>query len=101
MPSSKLLLSYNISPEQQDIYLRFMLNQFIPALQNLGIMNIGVWQTVYGDYPIRLLVFLAEDEATLERALESDVWRKMEKELKPLIRNYTRRIVPYEPGFQF
>ncbi|MBI3741669.1 MAG: hypothetical protein HY257_07940 [Chloroflexi bacterium] len=30
MPSSKLLLSYNIPYEKQDAYLRFMLNQFIP-----------------------------------------------------------------------
>ncbi len=58
MPSSKLLLSYNIPPERHEPYMRFMINQFIPALHTVGLMNIGVWQTVFGDYPIRLLVLL-------------------------------------------
>ncbi len=101
MPSSKLMLSYNIPPERQDVYLRFMLSQFIPALQNIGLMNIGVWHTAYGNYPIRLIVFVAEDESTLERAMESDIWKKMEGELQPLVTDYARRLAPYEAGFQF
>lgn len=78
-----------------------MLNQFIPALQNIGLINIGVWHTAFGAYPIRLLVFVAEDEGTLDRALESDVWQGMEQELQPMITDYSRRVVPYDPGFQF
>ncbi|MBI3912713.1 MAG: hypothetical protein HY327_00750 [Chloroflexi bacterium] len=101
MPSSKILLSYNIPPERHETYMRFMINQFIPALHTVGLMNIGVWQTVYGKYPARLLVFVADDEDTLENALDSDVWKKMEGELKPMITNYTCRVVAYEPGFQF
>ncbi len=101
MPSSKLLLSYNITPDKQEPYMRFMLNHFIPALQEIGLMNIGVWHTAWGNYPLRLLVFVAEDEPTLEHALGNEVWKQMEEELIPLVTDYTRRVVPYEPGFQF
>lgn len=96
-----MLLTYNIVPERQEIYLRFMLNEFIPTLQSLGLENAGVWHTAYGNYPMRLLVFVAEDSDAMARAMASDLWEEMEEKLKTLVTDYTRRIVPFDPGFQF
>jgi len=97
---STMLLTYNIVPQMQDDYMRFMINVFVPTLQSLGLANAGVWHTLYGDYPIRLLVFVAE-QPEMKRALESETWRDMENKLKTFITDYTCRVVPFQAGFQF
>ncbi len=98
---SKLLLSYNPDAQRQERYMHFVINELIPTLQTLGLTNVGVWHTAYGDYPVRLLVFATEDPATMERAMKSDAWNEMEAKLKTFVSDYTRRIVPNEDYFQF
>lgn len=97
---SKMLLTYNIVPTALEEYRQFMMNVFIPTLQRLGLENMGVWHTAYGDYPMRLLAFVAE-EKEMAAALNDDRWKQVEARLKQYITDYTRRIVPFEPGFQF
>ena len=60
-----MLLSYNITAERQETYMRFMLNEFIPTLQSIGLTNVGVWHTAWGNYPIRLLVFVSENSSAM------------------------------------
>ncbi len=96
----KMLLSYNILPQFQQEYMDFMMNTFVPTLQRLGLENQGVWHTAYGNYPMRLLVFVAEQQ-DMQAALASDEWRQLEARLKTFITDYTCRIVPFQPGFQF
>jgi len=67
----------------------------------LGLANAGVWHTAYGDYPSRLIVFVSDDEPTMERALAGKTWKDLEGRLKQHVRDYTRRVVPFQPGFQF
>lgn len=96
-----MLLTYNIVPQKQETYLRFMLNEFIPTLQRLGLQNTGVWHTAYGNYPIRLVVFATESTRAMQNALEGDTWNKMELKLMDLVSDYARRIVPNDSRFQF
>lgn len=97
---STMLLTYNIVPSAQDEYMQFMMNVFMPVMERLGLENAGVWHTAYGDYPMRLLVFVAETE-TLRAALEDTRWRNVEARLQQYVTDYARRIVPYQSGFQF
>lgn len=96
----KILLSYNILPQYQQEYMEFMINTFVPTLQRVGLENMGVWHTAYGNYPIRLLVFAAE-ESDMKEAIVGDNWREVESRLKTYVTDYTCRVVPFQPGFQF
>lgn len=96
-----MLLTYNIPPDGQEGYMRFVLNEFIPALQAIGLANVGVWHTSWGNYPIRLLVFIAENAGVMTQAVESDSFAQMEEKLKSHVTEYKRRVVPFDPGFQF
>ncbi|MDE3088582.1 MAG: hypothetical protein KGJ80_04270 [Chloroflexota bacterium] len=98
---SKLLLTYNILPEHQEEYFNFMVNIFVPTLQRMGLANAGVWHTAYGEHPARLLIFVAEDREAMEHALGSKAWKDMEKRLGGYVRDYARRVVAFQPGFQF
>jgi len=96
-----MLLTYNVIPEHQDDYLNFMMNTFVPTVQHMGLASGGVWHTAYGDYPTRLIVFVADDPETMDRLLAGTTWRDLEARLEQYVGDYARRIVPFETGFQF
>ncbi len=104
MPSNpvKFLLTYDIRPEIQDQYFQFVLGEMVPTLQSMGLVMGGAWHTAYGQYPMRLVEFVAEDRATLERVLTSPVWEDLESRLQRFVHNYSRKTVPLrENVFQF
>ncbi len=101
MSGARLLLSYNIIPQYQQEYMNFVINEFLPALETIGLKNAGVWHTVYGNYPIRLLVFVSEDPSAMKRALATDKWENMESRLKTFVTDYTRRVVPLDSRCRF
>ena len=98
----KLILTYDIQPEVQDTYFQFMLGELVPAAQSLGLQMGGAWHTAYGQYPIRLVEFIAPDYDRLTTALESGQWRALENRLMEYVFNYKRKTVRMrEDQFQF
>ena len=97
----KLLMVYDIKPEREAEYYRYMLGEFLPALQNMGLIMVEGWHTAYGHYPMRLFAFRAEDEHALRNIINSDEWKKSKEKLLRLVRNYEERVVPAQNMFQF
>lgn len=97
----KLLVTYDPIPEKQQEYFRYVLGEFLPALQGLGLSMHEVWHTAYGDYPLRLLTFVAQDMETLQGILVNPVFQSLEKRLRQYVVNYRQRIVPMHERFQF
>lgn len=99
--SVKILLSYDIIPETQESYYQFMLGEIVPRVQSMGLGMEMAWHTAYGDYPNRLVVFVAESRELADSVLNSNEWDEMETRLQPLVENYSRRVVKYQNRFQF
>lgn len=99
--SVKLLLEYDIPDEVQDTYYRFVTGEFVPQVNRIGLELAEVWETVYGDYPRRLIVFVAADPETCALAVKSDKFQRLERKLQRFVKNYSKRIVPYTSQFQF
>lgn len=97
----KLLLTYDPIPERREAYFRYVLGEFVPALENLGLKMAEVWHTAYGSYPLRLTGFVAADRETLDAVLESETFERLEARLQEYVVNYQRRIVPVGRRFQF
>ena len=101
-PRFKLILTYDVQQDMQDTYLQFMLGELVPAVQSVGLQMNGAWHTAFGDYPVRLVEFVAEDYDALTGVLESRLWLDMERRLHKFVRNYTKKIVRMrEDQFQF
>ena len=92
-PRFKLILTYDVQPELQDTYLQFMLAELVPAVQSLGLQMSGAWHTAYGEYPVRLIEFLGEDQAAINAVLDTPTWNTMENRLKSYVLNYHKKIV--------
>jgi len=97
----KLLLTYDPIPERREDYFRYVLGEFVPVLEHLGLTMCETWHTAYGQYPLRLTGFIAPDSDTLQRILESDDFQDLEARLQDFVINYQRRVVPLRRRFQF
>lgn len=97
----KLLLSYDIPQDLQQTYFNFVTGEFVPQANSIGLELAEVWETVYGDYPQRLIVFVAQDAQAATQAVTSDRFKRMEKKLKRFVQNYSCRVVKYKSHFQF
>jgi hypothetical protein len=101
MPVVKLLIMYNVKAAREEAYYRFMAGEFLPTIQNIGLIMVEAWRTAWGDYPERLIGLVAEDHQTLEQILEGTKWREIEADLERYVDDYQRKVVPYRGVFQF
>lgn len=101
IPKYKMLISYDILPDKQEAYYRYVLGEFVPALRLMGIHMVSAWQVVYGDYPERQVVFVCEDRDVIDDALGNPRFKMLEDRLKSYTDRYTRKVVNYEERFQF
>jgi hypothetical protein len=62
----------------------------------------GAWHTAYGEYPVRLVEFVADDQMALNEVLESPAWGRLEARLQEFVVNYSKKIVRLrDDQFQF
>ncbi|MAS36845.1 MAG: hypothetical protein CL610_22765 [Anaerolineaceae bacterium] len=101
IPNYKLLLSYDIRPNMVEKYYYFVLKEFVPELETMGLYMFKVWHVAYGDYPIRQLEFIAEDLHTMYEVFDSERWESLESHLQELTTNYARKLVHFKKGYQF
>jgi hypothetical protein len=97
----KLLVTYDVLEAKQEEYFQYVLGEFVPGAQNLGLYMTDVWHTAFGDYPIRLAGFVAQDYDTMVSILNNPDFLKLEEKLSEYVANYQRRIVPLKNGFQW
>ncbi|MBI5928996.1 MAG: hypothetical protein HY862_06790 [Chloroflexi bacterium] len=100
VPKYKLLMSYDIKPESQEVYYRFVTTDFVPALRLMHIYMTDVHHTLWGNYPVRLVEFVAESKEVIQEALESERYKQLEEKLKTYTENYSRKVIRYRDGFQ-
>lgn len=96
----KLLMSWNIRPGREDEYFEFIVREFGPGLLELGVRPTDSWYTYYGDHPQILAGGVADDWATLQRALDSDKWRALKSKLLTYVTDYSQKIIRADGGFQ-
>jgi hypothetical protein len=97
----KLLLSFDIRIGREGAYRRFVIEEFLPQAQALGLVPTDAWHTAYGNYPLRLLGFVADDLETMRIARETDQWQSLIKKLEGYTGNLTQRVVRFRGGFQW
>ena len=101
IPRYKLLLCYDIKRGMHAVYYRYVVNEFVPTLNEMEIYVAEAWHTAYGDYPLRQVEYVTDSLDTLYNVFETDKWKDMESRLKTFTAHYSRKIIPYRRGFQF
>ncbi len=93
-------MSYDIVPGQEQEYFEFVVREFVPGLQRLGMRPTEAWYTTYGDRPQFLTGAVTDDLASMREALASDTWTKLQEGLLEFATNFNAKVVEGRDGFQ-
>lgn len=96
----KLLMTWDIVPGREQEYFEFVVREFVPGIQRLGIQPTEAWYTTFGHRPQILTGGIAENRQTMERALATDEWEKLRGRLLEFVTNFEWRVVRATGGFQ-
>jgi len=97
----KLVMTWDIAPDHEQDYFEFVIGEFVPGVQRLGLQPVEAWATIFGNYHQIQVGMLADDLTGVQRVLRSDGWSLLQDKLFALVQNYSYKIVPAHSGFQF
>lgn len=99
--SVKVIMTWDIEAERDQEYFEFIVGEFVPGVQRLGLQPTEAWATIYGAYPQIQVGLLADDMPQARRVLASPDWALLQDRLFGYVKNYSFKIVPIRAGFQF
>ncbi len=99
-PAVKLLVTYEVKNNSDPEYHKFMMGQYLPTLQSLGLQMSEAWYTAYGDAPSRMMGFVSPDQDVINEMLDSEVWYELTETLQGFVEEFEYKIIPYRQGFQ-
>lgn len=97
----KVLMTWDIDGEHDQAYFEFVIGEFIPGVQRLGLQPAEAWATIYGSYPQIQVGLLASDVNQARKVFESDDWLVLQERLFGYVKNFSYKVVPARSGFQF
>lgn len=96
----KLLMTWDILPNQEQEYFEFVISDFLPEIKQLGIRPVDVWYTMYGDQPQIMVAAKTQSQAALNIAMASKEWQRLLDNLLQFVENFSYKIISARTGFQ-
>jgi hypothetical protein len=93
-------MTWDILPGREQEYFEFVVRDFIPGLQNLGMQPSDAWYTMYGEQPQIMAGAEIDSMDALQRILESPQWDELMDRLLEYVNNFDYKVVPSRSGFQ-
>ena len=97
----KIIMTWDISPEREQEYFEFVVREFIPGVQRLGLELKDAWATVYGTRPQILVGAQLPTVSKAHQVMRSSEWVSLHNQLQDYVINYSEKIVEAHGGFQF
>lgn len=96
----KLLMTWDILPGREQEYFEFVVRDFMPSMQRLGLEPTDAWFTMYGEHPQILAAVQTSSLASLQRVLKSQEWENLTKQLLDYVEDFHYKVVQARSGFQ-
>jgi hypothetical protein len=96
----KLLMSWDIKPGREQEYFEFVVREWVPGLQRVGLEPTDAWYTMYGNSPQILAGGTTKSLKSMHQNLESDEWQALKNQLLGFVDNYEQKVVKARGGFQ-
>jgi len=93
-------MTWDIIPGREQEYFEFVVREFIPEIQQLGLETTDAWVTVYGDQPQILASAEPRGKETLDSIINSVEWDRLLLKLNDYVENLKFKRVQAKPGFQ-
>ncbi len=95
---TKLILRWDILPENEAEYFEFMVNDFIPAVNRLGLEDLQAWYTIYGECEQILFSGITPDNDQMSLILGSENWGDLQSRLHSLVDNFGKKVIANAHG---
>jgi hypothetical protein len=96
----KLLMNWDIKPGREQEYFEFVVREWVPGLQRVGLEPTDAWYTMYGSSPQILSGGTARNLKDMRRILDSEEWQALKSQLLTYVDNYQEKVVKARGGFQ-
>lgn len=96
----KLLMHWDIDKDKESDYYNFIVHDFIPRIQRLGLRDIQFWYTTYGKCEQIQASGIVDDSSQAHLIMGSDDWRDLQERLGDMVTNYDQKLVAATNGFQ-
>ncbi len=96
----KLLMTWDIQPGREQDYFEFVVRDFVPGMQKLGMQPTDAWYTFYGDQPQIMAGVVMPSLDEMERVLNSEDWDDLTAKLMDYVEDFDYKIIPARGGFQ-
>lgn len=96
----KLIMTWDILPGREQEYFEFVVREFVPGMQRLGIQPTEAWYTTYGDRPQILTGGVTDNLSEMKQALSTDDWGELRDNLMEYVTNFDWKVVRATGGFQ-
>ena len=98
--AAKVLMSWDVRSETESEYFEFLVHEFIPGLNKMGISDIQVWYTQYGDCEQKLASGIANSTQEMQIALSSHAWEELNEKLQNFVDDFSQKVIEATGGFQ-
>ena len=96
----KLLMTWDILPGREQEYFEFVVRDFIPEIQRLGMEPSDAWFTMYGNHPQIIAGAKIDNHQDLNSLLDSTEWLALTERLLNFVTDFSYKVVPARKGFQ-
>jgi len=96
----KLLMTWDILPGREQEYFEFVVSDFLPEIQKLGLEPSDAWYTMYGDQPQIMAAVQSNSMGSLQQVLDSSEWDQIILSLMDYVEEFDYKIVQAKSGFQ-
>lgn len=97
----KILMTWNILPNREAEYSEFVVNEFIPRLNRLGLADLEFWYTRFGEQPQIQASGVCPSVEQLNLIMNSEEWESLQDLLSGYVSEYQHKMVKASRGFQF
>ena len=89
---------WRVCRDADDAYRSFMIKDFIPAINGLGIHTVAGWTVLVGGYSEIIFEGVSSDLERIESALKDPMYREINKQLLKHVRNYKTKVLVQNGG---
>lgn len=98
---AKVILTWDIKPGKEQFYYGFMVGDYLPKINNLGLELTDAWVTVYGNEPQILVGAVMPSVEAAQALVSSPDWQALHDQLLEYVDHYVYKITPQKGAFQF
>jgi hypothetical protein len=93
-------MTWDILPGREQDYFEFVVRDFVPGMQKLGLQPSDAWYTYFGDHPQILAGAVMNNLDDMQEVLDSEDWSDLTRQLLDYVEDFNYKIVNARGGFQ-